>query len=123
MQPYCLDSVKLDTTVFEHLNSFVFELHGHSQRLEIGVSAKVIVKARVAQSLKDEASTILAAMGLTISDAVRMMLTRVVREQALPFDRFIPNAETIAAMKEAREGKAKRFDSVEALMADLNSED
>ena len=43
--------------------------------------------------------------------------------KALPFDRFIPNAETIAAMKEAREGKAKRFNSVEALMTDLNSED
>ncbi len=87
------------------------------------MSAKVIVQARVDQSVKDEASIVLAAMGLTISDAVRMMLTRVVREQALPFDALIPNAETIAAMKEAREGKAKRFDSVEALMADLNSED
>jgi DNA-damage-inducible protein J len=87
------------------------------------MGGNAIVRARVDQSVKDEASMVLAAMGLTISDAVRMMLTRVVREQALPFDPFIPNAETIAAMMEAREGKAKRFDSVEALMADLNSED
>ena len=87
------------------------------------MSANAVVQARVEQSVKDEASIVLAAMGLTISDAMRMMLTRVVREQALPFDPLIPNAETIAAMKEAREGKAKAFDSVEKLMADLNADD
>jgi DNA-damage-inducible protein J len=62
-------------------------------------------------------------MGLTVSDAVRLLLTRVAREHALPFDPLVPNAVTIAAMKEAREGKLASFDSVEALMADLHSDD
>ncbi len=43
-------------------------------------------------------------MGLTVSDAFRIMLTRIAREKALPFDPLIPNAETIEAMKEARRG-------------------
>lgn len=87
------------------------------------MGANAIVQARVDQSLKDEASVVLAAMGLTISDAMRMMLTRVVREQALPFEPLVPNAATIAAMKAARAGKTTAFDSVEALMADLDADD
>ncbi len=87
------------------------------------MGANAIVQARVNQLIKDEASVVLAAMGLTISDAMRMMLTRVAKEQALPFDPLVPNATTIAAMKEARAGKTKAFDSVEALMADLNADD
>ena len=87
------------------------------------MGANAMVQARVDQSVKDEASIVLAAMGLTISDAVRMMLTRVVRERSLPFDALIPNEETIAAIREAREGKAKAFDSIEALKADLYADD
>lgn len=86
------------------------------------MSANAIVQARIDQSVKDEASIVLASMGLTISDAMRLLLTRIARDQAFPFDPFVPNAETIAAMKEARLGKGKRFDSVEALMADLNAD-
>ena len=62
-------------------------------------------------------------MGLTISDAVRLLLTRVAREHALPFDPLIPNAETIEAMKEARRGQLRSFDTVDDLMADLDAED
>jgi DNA-damage-inducible protein J len=62
-------------------------------------------------------------MGLTISDAFRLPLTRIAREKALPFDVRIPNAETLAAMKELETGEGKRFDGVEDLMADLNAED
>jgi DNA-damage-inducible protein J len=87
------------------------------------MSANAIVQARIDQSVKDEASIVLASMGLTISDAMRMMLTRIAKEQALPFDPLVPNAETIAAMKEARAGKLKSFDSVEALMAELDADD
>lgn len=85
--------------------------------------ANAIVQARVDQIVKDEASVVLAAMGLTISDAMRMMLTRVANERALPFDPLVPNAKTIAAMKAARAGKTKAFANVEALMADLNADD
>ncbi len=87
------------------------------------MSANAIVQARIDQTVKDEAAAVLAAMGLTISDAMRMMLTRVAKEQALPFDPLIPNAETIAAMKEARAGKTAAFDSLESLKAGLHADD
>lgn len=65
----------------------------------------------------------LSEMGLSVSDAIRLMLVRVVSDKALPFDVRIPNAETQAAMRDIQAGKVKRFDSVEALMADLNDDE
>jgi DNA-damage-inducible protein J len=50
-------------------------------------------------------TVVLAAMGLTVSDAFRIMLTRVAREKALPFEPLIPNEKTIQAIKDARSGK------------------
>ena len=85
------------------------------------MATDTVVRARIDGQLKDEASAILASIGLTVSDAFRMMLTRVVSERALPFDPLVPNETTIAAMREARAGKLKSFESVEALMADLNA--
>ena len=88
------------------------------------MAANALVQTRINGIVKDEAAAVLATMGLTVSDAVRLMLTRVAHDKALPFEPFRPNAETIAAMQEARAGKnSKRFDSVEALMADLNADD
>ena len=87
------------------------------------MSANAIVQARIDRAIKDEAAAVLAAMGLTISDAMRLMLTRVAREHALPFDPLIPNAQTIAAMREARVGGLASFATVEELMADLNADD
>ena len=82
-----------------------------------------VVRARINQHTKDEASAVLAAMGLTVSDAFRIMLTRIAREKALPFEPLVPNATTIAAMKEARKGGLKSFSTVQDLMADLNADD
>ena len=82
-----------------------------------------VVRARIDTSLKKDATAVLSAMGLSVSDAIRMMLVRVVADRALPFDVRIPNKETQAAMREIEQGKVIRFDSVEALMADLNDED
>ncbi len=62
-------------------------------------------------------------MGLTVSDAVRMMLTKVAHDHALPFDPLVPNAKTVAAMREARAGNLPSFNSVADLMADLNATD
>ena len=87
------------------------------------MAANQLVQARIDGVIKEEAAAVLAAMGLTISDAVRLLLTRVAHEKALPFEPLIPNAVTVAAMKEARAGKLARFTSVEALMADLHAED
>jgi DNA-damage-inducible protein J len=81
-----------------------------------------VVRARIETGLKKEATAVLAAMGLSVSDAIRLMLVRVVSDKALPFDVRIPNAETQAAMRDIQDGKVTRFGSVEALMADLNDD-
>jgi DNA-damage-inducible protein J len=87
------------------------------------MAAGTLVQARIDGAVKEEAATVLAAMGLTVSDAVRMLLTRVAHDHALPFDPLIPNKKTIKAMKEARAGKLRSFRSTDALMAELNADD
>ncbi len=62
-------------------------------------------------------------MSLTVSDAVRLLLTRVARDRALPFAPLVPNAETVEAMKEARAGKLKKFKTPEELLSDLRADD
>jgi DNA-damage-inducible protein J len=85
--------------------------------------ANAVVRARIDERVKEEATAILEAVGLTVSDAVRMMLVRTVAEKALPFDPLVPNAETIKALKAARNGELKTVGDVESLMADLNADD
>lgn len=63
-----------------------------------------LVTTALDEHIKEEASAVLAAMGLAVSDAFRIMLTRVACEKVLPFDPLVPNAATIEAMKEARRG-------------------
>ena len=87
------------------------------------MAANALVQARIDGKIKEEAAAVLATMGLSLSDAVRLMLTKVAHDKALPFEPLIPNAATVAAMREARSGKLKRFDSIEDLMADLNADD
>ncbi len=87
------------------------------------MTANSVVRARVEEGVKQEAAAVLAAMGLTVSDAFRMMLVRIAREKALPFEPLVPNAETISAMREARAGGLASFKSVEDLMLDLNAAD
>lgn len=87
------------------------------------MASNALVQTRVNEAVKDEAAAVLATMGLTLSDAVRLMLIRVAHDKALPFEPLKPNADTIAAMKEARSGRLKKFGSVDALMADLDAGD
>jgi DNA-damage-inducible protein J len=87
------------------------------------MAADAIVRARIDSQVKDEAAAALADMGLSVSDAIRMLLVRVAAEKALPFEARVPNAATVAAMEEARSGKLRSFGTVEELMADLNEED
>jgi DNA-damage-inducible protein J len=87
------------------------------------MSTNAVVRARIDEHIKEEATAVLAAMGLTVSDAFRILLTRVAREKALPFEPLVPNAVTIEAIKEARRGGLKSFATVEDLMADLNEDD
>ncbi len=84
------------------------------------MAAAEVVRARIEAGLKKEATMVLAGIGLSVSDAIRLMLTRVAADKALPFDLRVPNAESQAAMRDIQEGKVTRFDSVADLMADLN---
>jgi len=85
--------------------------------------SNTIVRARIDDGIKEEATAVLAAMGLTASDAFRMMMTRIAREKSLPFEPLIPNAETIEAMKEARRGGLSHVKTVSALFKALNEGD
>lgn len=87
------------------------------------MAANALVQTRINGIVKAEASAVLATMGLTVSDAVRLLLTRIAHDKEFPFEPLRPNAETIAAMEEARTGNLASFDSIEALMADLNEDD
>ena len=82
-----------------------------------------LVQARIDGSVVEEEAAVLAAMGLTVSGAMRLLLTKVAHEKALPFPPLVPNAATIEAMKEARKGDLPRFASVEDLFDDLHADD
>jgi DNA-damage-inducible protein J len=86
------------------------------------VATDTTVRARIDSAVKDEAAHVLDAMGLTVSDAIRMMLMRVAAEKALPFEVKIPNAETRAAMAELEAGKGRRG-TMNDLWVDLNADD
>lgn len=83
------------------------------------------VRARVDAKLKDEASEVLAEFGLTVSDIVRMTLTRVAKDQAVPLELKVPNRETRAAMRESRALMKKhnaRFKNGTALFKSLDEQ-
>ena len=86
------------------------------------MSAAEIVRARIEPELKEQATAVLTKMGLSMSDAIRLMLVRVATEKALPFEVRVPNAETRAAIVAADAGEVERFDSVASLMADLDDD-
>ena len=81
------------------------------------------VRARIDGQIKDQTADVLADIGLTISDAIRLMLVRVAAEETLPFAVRVPNADTVAAMEEDQQGSLPFFNSVDELMADLNAPD
>jgi DNA-damage-inducible protein J len=82
-----------------------------------------VVRARIDRQVKKQAAEVLAQMGLSVSDAIRLLLVRIAAEKALPFEVKAPNAETIAAIAELEGEAGASFDSVADLMADLNAED
>ncbi len=84
------------------------------------MSTDTVVRARIDSETKTRATEALQAMGLTVSDAIRLLMLRVAEEKRLPFTIQVPNRTTIAAMKELADGKGRRFDSVEELFRDLD---
>lgn len=87
------------------------------------MAAAEVVRARIDAGLKKEATDVLSTMGLSVSDAIRMMLIRVVIERSLPFEVRSPNRETEAALETAARGDVARFVNVADLMADLNDDE
>jgi DNA-damage-inducible protein J len=80
-----------------------------------------IVRARIDERTKREAAAALKKIGLTVSDAFRLLLVRVAAEKALPFAPLNPNAETVAAMKAARRGEIVKVGKPEELLRSLNA--
>lgn len=86
------------------------------------MTANAVVRARIDERIKDEAAAVLGAMGLTVSDAVRLMLVKIAKEKALPFEPLVPNEETIEAMKAARRGELTVAGSPSELLASLDAD-
>jgi DNA-damage-inducible protein J len=82
-----------------------------------------VIRARIDEQTKRQAATVLASMGLSLSDAFRLLLRRVAAEKRLPFAPLEPNEETIAAMREARAGGLPRFKDPAHLLRELNEGD
>jgi DNA-damage-inducible protein J len=96
------------------------------QRLQRKIAMRIAdtyVRARIDSATKQRASDALAAMGLSLSDAIRLLMLRIADERRLPFEVKAPDATTRKAIADLEAGKGKRFASTGALMADLNADD
>jgi len=85
-------------------------------------STSTMIHVRIDENLKSKASKTFDAMGLSLSEAVRIFLTRTATDQAFPFELRVPNSQTIAAMEAGDRGEVVKFDSIDELMADLHAE-
>jgi len=83
------------------------------------MATTTMIHVRVEEEVKKQAAAALEAMGLSVSDAVRVFLTRVAAEKQIPFALRVPNAETRTAMEEARAMSKARFSNADELMDDL----
>ncbi len=83
------------------------------------MAENAVVRARVSEDVKREASEVLAEMGLTVSDAMRMTLTRIARERALPFE-VTPNAQTAETLRKSlRNEDVRRYEDMDKLFEKL----
>jgi DNA-damage-inducible protein J len=82
-----------------------------------------VVRARIDEQVKEEAAAVLATIGLTVSDAFRLMMMRIAKDKALPFEPLVPNPETVEAMLAARRGELIHVGSVDNLLKVLNAGD
>jgi DNA-damage-inducible protein J len=88
------------------------------------MTTNTVVRARIDEKTKKEASAVLAAMGFTVSDAFRILLIRVAKDKVFPFEPLMPNKKTVAAMKAARKGKLiTAGKKVNNLLGSLNEDD
>jgi DNA-damage-inducible protein J len=85
------------------------------------MASNSVVRARIDERTKREAAAALKKIGLTVSDAFRLLLVRIAAEKALPFEPLNPNAETVAAMKAARRGELVKVGKPDKLLRSLNA--
>ncbi len=85
--------------------------------------ANAVVRARIDEKTKKKATRVLKSIGMTPSGAFRLMMTRIAREKAMPFDVLVPNAETQEAMRAGRRGEVTTVATVEDLFRALNADD
>ena len=85
------------------------------------MSASTMIHVRIDEDTKAQATETLDAIGLSMADAIRLFLKRLVVEQAIPFELKAPNAETRAAIEEARAIRRARFAAPDALFAKLDA--
>ena len=83
------------------------------------MATDTVVRARIDSETKDQAAEALAEMGLSVSGAIRLLLTRVAADKALPFAVKVPNADTRAAIEELARGEGTRSVNADALFKDL----
>ncbi|MEF2790467.1 MAG: type II toxin-antitoxin system RelB/DinJ family antitoxin, partial [Parasutterella excrementihominis] len=103
-------------------NFFILVLQcRHSLKGAFMSTADAFIRVRLDKELKSEASEILSAMGLSISDLVRMTLTKLVNERDIPFSTYVPNKETIEAMNEKPE-ELKTYSSFAELLKEVDKE-
>ena len=86
-------------------------------------TADTYVRARIDTATKERAADALEAMGLSISDAIRLLMLRIADERRLPFEVKAPSATSLQALAEVKAGEVKRFVSVDDLMVDLHADD
>ena len=84
---------------------------------------KEVIGARIDGKIKEEAAAVLAEVGLTVSDAFRLMMLRIAAEKRLPFEPLVPNEETVEAIEAARRGELIAVGGLSDLVADLNADD
>ncbi len=85
------------------------------------MTANSIVRARTDEKIKKEAAAVLEAMGLTVSDAFRLMMVKIAKEKALPFEPLVPDQETIEAIKATRRGELTTAGPPAKLLKSLNA--
>ena len=78
-----------------------------------------MVHIRIDEKVKADANAAFERMGISMSDAVRIMLVRVAVEKALPFEVHVPNAKTVKAMRDADAKKGKRYSTAGAALKSL----
>jgi DNA-damage-inducible protein J len=87
------------------------------------MTSNAVVRARIDGRIKKQAEAVLGAIGLTVSDAFRLLMVRIAAEKALPFEPLVPNEKTIRAIQAARRGKLRTAGSPENLLRRLNADD